>query len=127
MGGESRTVCTMGPDACGARLMTCIWAAARLASSDSAEMYFIMTRRVIVVKGRKIEAPALQTNVLNCESRRKDRKAHDEGLLNGCENEAKTRREGNELVWHRSDTQLREDTRQKRGSDRGLSIAFIAA
>lgn len=40
-----RTVWTMGPfEAWGARLMTCIWAAARLAASGSAEIYFIMTK-----------------------------------------------------------------------------------
>lgn len=39
-----RTVCVAGPlAAAGARLMTCIWAAARVATMGSALMYFIMT------------------------------------------------------------------------------------
>jgi len=49
--------------------MTDIWAVARLAASGSAEMYFIMSK-ILVVKGRKNEASALQTSVLNLESRR---------------------------------------------------------
>jgi hypothetical protein len=48
------TVCVAGPLAtAGARLMTCIWAAARPATIGSAEMYFIMTmvRIFVNVKG----------------------------------------------------------------------------
>lgn len=62
-----RTVWIMGPlagEACGARLMTCIWAAARLAASGSAAMYFIMTMILGFVKGRVKVAPALQTKVI---------------------------------------------------------------
>jgi hypothetical protein len=35
-----------------------------LTASDSAEIYFIMTKFVDVVKGRKNETPALQTKIL---------------------------------------------------------------
>jgi hypothetical protein len=44
-------VCVAAPEgAAGARLMTCIspWAATRLAATDSAAMYFIMTKFDVV-------------------------------------------------------------------------------
>jgi hypothetical protein len=42
----------MAPEGWGARLMTCICAATRLAASGSAEMYFIMTKVLVVERAK---------------------------------------------------------------------------